>query len=80
MLPPNTDTKVKFNYNIHGMAKGQIVTFGKCPYALQILIRRRLRDNDGSVEIVEVQKENKLKPETKPAEVKVESKNTSKKS
>jgi len=55
MLSLETENKseVKFNVAIHGFKKGQIVRYNSVPNSKKILIRRRLFDNDGSVEIVD---------------------------
>lgn len=59
----DTDTKVKFNVSMHGKNAGDVVKFSSSPNDLKINIRRRLADNDNSVEVL--QKNTKLKEETK---------------
>ena len=45
-------TEIKFNVNMHGFKKDSVLIFGRLSIQNQILIRRRLSDNDNSVEIV----------------------------
>ena len=52
MLPLTSDTKVKFNVGMHGIGAGQIVRYNAVSSNAQMLIRRRLADDDGSVEVV----------------------------
>jgi hypothetical protein len=79
MVSLTSTTKIKFNCKMHGIAKDQIIDYTRASNQLKTLIRRRIKDNDGSVEVINVKIENKLKPETKPVEVKAESKNKNKK-
>ena len=46
------DTKIKFNVSMHGKRAGDIVKYSSSPADLQTNIRRRLADNDNSVEIL----------------------------
>lgn len=73
-LQPNSI--VQFNVSMHGVKAGQKVNYGSADLALQLLIRRRFADNDGSVEIVKPEKA-KSKPQTneKPSDGKGASKN-----
>lgn len=68
MLHQNYTKRVKFNVSMHGRNAGDTETV-KCDKRgtiLNLLIRRRFKDNDGSVEIVTSVKENKT--ETKKSE------------
>lgn len=49
----NSDTKVRFNMNIHGKVAGQELAFGQLTEMDKINVRRRISDNDNSVEIIE---------------------------
>ena len=55
MINLETENKsvVRFNVAIHGFSKGQEVRYHSVSNTKKTLIRRRLFDNDGSVEIVE---------------------------
>jgi len=53
MVDLRDETKVKFNVNMHGISAGQILKYGRTKTDMQTNIRRRLADNDGSVEIIE---------------------------
>jgi len=44
------DTKIKFNVSMHGKKAGDIVKYSAAGHDLQTNIRRRLADNDNSVE------------------------------
>jgi hypothetical protein len=46
------ETKLKFNIGMHGFSKDAEVRYGSLSDDKQRLIRRRLSDNDNSVEIV----------------------------
>lgn len=48
---------------MHGVKKGSQISYGSADPGLQLLIRRRMADNDGSVEIVK--NETKSKPKNK---------------
>lgn len=48
----NSETKVKFNMDLHGFKKDQVVKYASVPNSQKTLIRRRFIDNDGSIEIL----------------------------
>lgn len=59
MINLDHESKVKFNIDIHGFKKDQIVNYKSMPDSKKTLIRRRFADNDGCIEIVipEIKKE-----------------------
>lgn len=66
MLPSTYKTKVRFNQEIHGRRAGEEVNVrtSKDGILLDRQIRRRLKDNDGSVEIIkETSKPRSMKTE-----------------
>lgn len=52
MVDLTTETKLKINQNIHGFASGQEIMYKHQTPQTQLLLRRRMADGDGSVEIV----------------------------
>lgn len=52
MITWDHETKVKFNMDIHGFKKGQVVKYSAMPNGKKTLVRRRFADNDGCVELV----------------------------
>lgn len=60
-----SECKVKFNVPMHGVKKGQEVKYSSAGSKLQTNIRRRLADNDNSVEIVN---STQKQPKTEKAE------------
>lgn len=65
MIDPKTENKIniKFNVAMHGFGKGQLAKYSSLPDRKKILVRRRLKDDDGSVEVVKIEP----KPKTVPA-------------
>lgn len=53
MVDLNTETKLRINQPIHGYVKGQEVRYSHQTPEKQLLLRRRMADGDGSVEIVD---------------------------
>lgn len=47
------ETKIKFNIAMHGFKKDQVVRYTSESRENQLFIRRRLKDNDGFVEVVQ---------------------------
>lgn len=52
MVDLTTETKLKITKEIHGFVPGQEVIYKHQTPQTQLLLRRRLADGDGSVEIV----------------------------
>ena len=65
-LKLNNDSVILFNMSMHGVKAGAKVKYGTADAGLQLLIRRRFADNDGSVEIVKQEK--KKKSNEKPSD------------
>lgn len=61
----NDDSKVCFRMNIHGRKEGEIISYRTANNSLKTLIRRRIADNDGSVEIINPKIENPAKDSKK---------------
>ena len=69
MVDLTTETKLIVNQPIHGYAKGQEIVYGHQVPEKQLLLRRRMADGDGSVEIVKaVTAKPKQQPTTKKPE------------
>lgn len=52
MVDFTTETKLKITQEIHGFVPGQEVLYNHQTPQTQLLLRRRIADGDGSVEIV----------------------------
>jgi hypothetical protein len=60
----DVSSKVRFNVGMHGVEKDTELRYGAQSPTMQTLIRRRIRDNDGSIEIVKA--EVKVEVKTSP--------------
>lgn len=52
MIVLDQESKIKFNMDIHGFRKDQVVNYNSLPNDKKVLVRRRFSDNDGCVEVV----------------------------